>query len=98
MEREVEREDEDGPLQEVVLPREGGKSSKKRRRDSGGGGGKRRRMDDRCKATKEMLETAVKAKQWGIVDYLTAKGERLPCPAPAPCRVERVVLIYRVWC
>ncbi|TNY23874.1 hypothetical protein DMC30DRAFT_413787 [Rhodotorula diobovata] len=74
MEREVEREDEDGPLQEVVLPREGGKSSKKRRRDSGGGGGKRRRMDDRCKATKEMLETAVKAKQWGIVDYLTAKG------------------------
>ncbi|GAA5907049.1 hypothetical protein JCM8208_004499 [Rhodotorula glutinis] len=81
MEREVERDDEDdsadeGPLHEVVLERGGGKASKKRRRDSGGGGGKRRRvaMGDRCRATKEMLETAVKAKQWGIVDYLTAKG------------------------
>jgi len=76
MEREVERDDDDdeGPLHEVVLERDGGKSSKKRRRDSGGGGGKRRRLGDRCKATKEMLETAVKAKQWGIVDYLTAKG------------------------
>ncbi|GAA5921189.1 hypothetical protein JCM3775_004132 [Rhodotorula graminis] len=80
MEREVERDEDDGdegPLHEVVLERGGGrKSSKKRRRDSGGGGGKRRRvaMGDRCRATKEMLETAVKAKQWGIVDYLTAKG------------------------
>ncbi|GAA5836888.1 hypothetical protein JCM9279_007690 [Rhodotorula babjevae] len=76
MEREVERDDAEGPLHEVVLEREGGQSSKKRRRDSSGGGGKRRRVavGDRCRATKEMLETAVKAKQWGIVDYLTAKG------------------------
>ncbi|GAA6046653.1 hypothetical protein JCM3770_003098 [Rhodotorula araucariae] len=74
MEREVDRGDADGPLQEVVLQPREGKSAKKRRRDSGGGGGKRRCMGDRCRATKEMLETAVKAKQWAIVDYLTAKG------------------------
>ncbi|KWU43447.1 hypothetical protein RHOSPDRAFT_19601, partial [Rhodotorula sp. JG-1b] len=46
----------------------------KRRRDSDGGGGKRRKMEDRCAATSIMLETAVKSKQWAIVDYLTAKG------------------------
>ncbi|GAA5902777.1 hypothetical protein JCM6882_004063 [Rhodosporidiobolus microsporus] len=80
MEREPEREEGEeggggGGGDEVVLKEEGVNGAKKRRkrRDSGGGG-KRRKMEDRCKATKEMLETAVKAKQWGIVDYLTAKG------------------------
>lgn len=29
---------------------------------------------DRCRANSEMLETAVKTKQWRLVDYLTAKG------------------------
>ncbi|GAA5968504.1 hypothetical protein JCM11641_007662 [Rhodosporidiobolus odoratus] len=72
MEREPERDEvaED----EAVLKKCKGTGAKKRRRDSSGGGGKRRKMEDRCKATNEMLETAVKAKQWAIVDYLTAKG------------------------
>ncbi|GAA5831941.1 hypothetical protein JCM11251_002759 [Rhodosporidiobolus azoricus] len=80
MEREPEREEDaeeaGGGRDEVVLrEKEGvnGAKKRKKRRESGGGG-KRRKMEDRCKATKEMLETAVKAKQWGIVDYLTAKG------------------------
>ncbi|GAA5871949.1 hypothetical protein JCM8547_006198 [Rhodosporidiobolus lusitaniae] len=74
MEREPDREEVGGEAEEVVVMGKDGKSAKKRRRDSTGGGGKRRKMEDRCKATKEMLETAVKAKQWAIVDYLTAKG------------------------
>lgn len=74
LEREVEREEAGLADDEVILKAKNG-SAKKRRRDSTGGGGKRRRVEDRCPATKEMLETAVKAKQWAIVDYLTAKGE-----------------------
>ncbi|GAA6042499.1 hypothetical protein JCM8097_003060 [Rhodosporidiobolus ruineniae] len=78
MEHEPERDeaDEAAEGEEVVLRDKGGGNgvAKKRRRSSGGGGGKRRKVEDRCKATKEMLETAVKAKQWAIVDYLTAKG------------------------
>lgn len=92
MEREVERDDAmDEPLHEVVLQAGGGGSGKKRRRDSGGGGGKRRKVEDRCAATKEMLETAVKAKQWAIVDYLTAKGAFLICPSTydEPC-IKRI--------
>ncbi|BGP19455.1 hypothetical protein JCM10213v2_007545 [Rhodosporidiobolus nylandii] len=74
MEREPERDELGDEPDEAVLPEGRKKTAKKRRRDSTGGGGKRRKMEDRCRATKEMLETAVKAKQWGIVDYLTAKG------------------------
>ncbi|GAA6010440.1 hypothetical protein JCM10207_001305 [Rhodosporidiobolus poonsookiae] len=74
MERESPREEVPDEVDEVVLKENGGKKAKKRRRDSAGGGGKRRKMEDRCIATREMLETAVKAKQWGIVDYLTSKG------------------------
>ncbi|GAA5899883.1 uncharacterized protein JCM6883_006022 [Sporobolomyces salmoneus] len=51
---------------------------KKRKRDRNGESGsspaKRARLEDRCKPTPEMLETAVKTKQWDIVDYLTKKG------------------------
>ncbi|GAA5875091.1 hypothetical protein JCM3774_003425 [Rhodotorula dairenensis] len=75
MERGTERDDE-SLSDEVVLVAKGSRSAKKRRRDSNGGGGKRRKMEDRCAATSIMLETAVKAKQWAIVDYLTAKGAR----------------------
>lgn len=73
MEPGSERSDE--PLSDdVVLVAKGSRTAKKRRRDSDGGGGKRRKMEDRCAATSIMLETAVKSKQWAIVDYLTAKG------------------------
>jgi hypothetical protein len=74
LERETGERDEAAEGEEVILSTEGKKKGKKRRRDSAGGGGKRRKMEDRCKATKGMLETAIKAKEWGIVDYLTAKG------------------------
>ncbi|GAA5898239.1 hypothetical protein JCM5296_001193 [Sporobolomyces johnsonii] len=74
MEREVEREGADEGEVVVLKPKEGGGAAKKRRRESSGGGGKRRKVEDRCRPTQEMLETAVRAKQWGIVDYLTAKG------------------------
>ncbi|BGO94955.1 hypothetical protein NBRC10512_008016 [Rhodotorula toruloides] len=73
LEREVDREEAGIADDEVIFKAKNG-SAKKRRRGSTGGGGKRRRVEDRCPATKEMLETAVKAKQWAIVDYLTAKG------------------------
>lgn len=72
MEPGSERTDE--PLSDdVVLVAKGSRTAQKRRRDSDGGGGKRRKMEDRCAATSIMLETAVKSKQWAIVDYLTAK-------------------------
>ncbi|GAA5939222.1 uncharacterized protein JCM15063_004457 [Sporobolomyces koalae] len=35
---------------------------------------KKLKLEDRCKPSPEMLETAVKTKQWDIVDYLTLKG------------------------
>lgn len=35
---------------------------------------KKVKFEDRCKPTAEMLEIAVKTKQWDIVDYLTKKG------------------------
>lgn len=68
-----EEEEEEGGEGEMVDGKGLGKG-KKRRREGGGGGGKRRKMEDRCKATKGMLETAIKEKQWRIVEYLTAKG------------------------
>ncbi|CEQ40924.1 SPOSA6832_02596 [Sporobolomyces salmonicolor] len=74
MEKEVEREGVDEGEVVLLKPKEAGGAAKKRRRESGGGGGKRRKIEDRCRPTQEMLETAVRAKQWGIVDYLTAKG------------------------
>ncbi|GAA5846164.1 hypothetical protein JCM3766R1_005654 [Sporobolomyces carnicolor] len=56
---------------------EGGKK-KKRKRDktaeAGPSPSKRAKLEDRCKPTPEMLETAVKTKQWDIVDYLSSKG------------------------
>lgn len=74
VEREVER-DEPTVEADVLVPTTGSGPGKKRRRVSGGGGGKRRKIGDRCLATSVMLETAVRSKQWAIVDYLTAKGE-----------------------
>ncbi|GAA5984553.1 hypothetical protein JCM10908_003396 [Rhodotorula pacifica] len=81
MERGAERDDDDDDTEpaseDTVLVAKGSpRPAKKRRRESNGGGGKRRKMEDRCQATSIMLETAVKAKQWTIVDYLTAKGAR----------------------
>ena len=73
LEREVVRGDgidEDGD--ECV-----GKSKKRRRTSADGGGGKRRRMENRCEPTSAMLEMAVRAGQWAIVDYLTARGPLL---------------------
>lgn len=53
-------------------------TKKKRKRDKSGESdsspAKRAKLEDRCKPTPEMLETAVKTKQWDIVDYLTKKG------------------------
>ncbi|GAA6008113.1 hypothetical protein JCM11491_001890 [Sporobolomyces phaffii] len=59
---------------------EGGTLKKKRKRDKlaheevTSSPAKRAKLEDRCKPTAEMLETAVKTKQWDIVDYLTKKG------------------------
>ncbi|GAA5827061.1 hypothetical protein JCM5353_001856 [Sporobolomyces roseus] len=57
-----------------------GKKQKKRKRvreeddDSSKKNHKKVKFEDRCKPTAEMLEIAVKTKQWDIVDYLTKKG------------------------
>jgi len=56
------------------------KQKKKRKRvreeddDSSKKNHKKVKFEDRCKPTAEMLEIAVKTKQWDIVDYLTKKG------------------------
>lgn len=71
MERELDRSDDGGDGERV----EGGK----KRRKSGGGGGKRRKMEVRCEPTGEMLEAAVRAQQWVIVDYLKARGAFVFC-------------------
>ena len=57
--------------------RDGKKKKRKRGRDQvdNSVGNKKARMEDRCKPTPEMLEIAVKTKQWEIVDYLTKKGK-----------------------
>ncbi|TKA52349.1 hypothetical protein B0A53_04817 [Rhodotorula sp. CCFEE 5036] len=89
MEPGSERTDE--PLSDdVVLVAKGSRTAQKRRRDSDGGGGKRRKMEDRCAATSIMLETAVKSKQWAIVDYLTAKG-------PAQAGYLTQILLYGIF-
>ncbi|GAA5968988.1 hypothetical protein JCM3765_002275 [Sporobolomyces pararoseus] len=55
-----------------------GPQKKKRKRDKTerveSSPAKRVKLEDRCKPTPEMLETAVKYKQWDITDYLTKKG------------------------
>jgi hypothetical protein len=80
----------------IPEPREGGGGGdsdqangvikkKKRKRDRGtdstASPAKRAKLEDRCKPTAEMLETAVKTKRWDIVDYLTKKGEKGVCSA-----------------
>lgn len=52
-----------------------GMGSRKRSPEGKEGARKRRKMEERCKATSEMLEAAVKNQKWAIVDYLTARGE-----------------------
>lgn len=81
LEREVERDD---VPDEVELE---GWNARKRRGSGGGGGGKRRKMEERCVATTEMLEVAIKGQQWDIATYLMAKGAPSSCCA---CQCERV--------
>ncbi|GAA6060177.1 hypothetical protein JCM10212_005178 [Sporobolomyces blumeae] len=54
--------------------RDDGSSRHGTRGEPASNGHKRVKLEDRCKPTPEMLETAVKTKQWDLVDYLTKKG------------------------
>lgn len=71
----VERETrvDEGEAVEVEVVERG----KKRRRSSelrSELSSKRRKYPDRCVVTEAMLEAAVKAKQWAVVEYLRGKG------------------------
>lgn len=93
----LERESGETGGETDYIEREGGK-----KRSPGGEGGarKRRKMEERCRATSEMLEAAVKNQKWAIVDYLTARGEEDCTGRLVECWADVVVVLQvhcRIW-